>query len=189
MTFQNIVLSFHGCDAALAKRVAAGDEDLRPSRNAYDWLGHGLYFWQDSPARARAWAGAAVKRENTSVKKPGVLGAVIDLGNCLSLTDPQAIHSVRDAHRRYSELAALANVKPARNLGTEMSARFLDCAVFEMLHTMSQSEGRAPYDTVRAFFVEGSEIYPGAGIREQDHVQICVRNPKRILGFFLPRLG
>ena len=28
--------------------------------------------------------------------------------------------------------------------------------------------------------------YPGAAIRQQDHVQICVRNPRQILGCFIP---
>jgi hypothetical protein len=30
-------------------------------------------------------------------------------------------------------------------------------------------------------------LYPGAAVRALDHVQICVRNPARILGYFLPR--
>ena len=31
------------------------------------------------------------------------------------------------------------------------------------------------------------EAYPGAGFRELDHVQVCVRSPRQIIGYFLPR--
>ncbi len=37
------------------------------------------------------------------------------------------------------------------------------------------------------YFVEGEELYPGGAVSALDHVQICVRNPARILGYFLPR--
>ena len=41
-------------------------------------MGHGIYFWEHSPERRR-WAGA----------EGIVVGAVIQLGNCLDLTDLQ----------------------------------------------------------------------------------------------------
>ena len=44
------------------------------------------------------------------------------------------------------------------------------------------------YQTVRGFFVEGQELYEGAGLRHQDHIQLCVRDTACIVGFFLPRL-
>ena len=71
--------------------------------------------------------------------------------------------------------------------GTDFKARYLDWAVFEHLHASREIDGLPPFDTVRGFFVEGSELYPGAGLRDPDHVQICVRNPKCLKGFFLPR--
>jgi|GEM_PF-72246 hypothetical protein len=43
------------------------------------------------------------------------------------------------------------------------------------------------YDSVRGVFWEGEELYPGAGFLEKNHIQICVRNPNCIKGFFLPR--
>ncbi|GBR75667.1 hypothetical protein NO2_0318 [Candidatus Termititenax persephonae] len=43
-----------------------------------------------------------------------------------------------------------------------------------------------PYDTVRGVFWEGQALYPSASFREKNHIQICVRNPERILGYFNP---
>lgn len=51
-----IVVGYHGCDKSLGKRILAGDVGLKPSRNKYDWLGHGAYFWENNYERAWLWA-------------------------------------------------------------------------------------------------------------------------------------
>jgi hypothetical protein len=52
---------------------------------------------------------------------------------------------------------------------------------------LREQEAKLPFDTVRAFFVEGEPLYENAGLRALDHVQIRVRDPARIIGYFLPR--
>jgi hypothetical protein len=47
-----LVLAFHGTDRETAELVVAGKADLIPSTNEYDWLGHGIYFWDNSLSRA-----------------------------------------------------------------------------------------------------------------------------------------
>lgn len=42
------------------------------------------------------------------------------------------------------------------------------------------------FDTVREVFVEGDELYPIAGFKEKNHIQICVRNLNCIKGYFNP---
>ena len=74
-----IVFGYHGTDPAFAERLIRGEvsiADWSPSTNEYDWLGHGIYFWEYAPDRAREWAG-----------KGGVVGAIIRLGECLDLTE------------------------------------------------------------------------------------------------------
>ena len=41
-----------------------------------------------------------------------------------------------------------------------------------------------PYQTVRALFVEGGELYKDAGFHDRTHVQICVIDQHHILGVF-----
>ena len=55
---------------------------MKPSENTYDWLGHGIYFWEHNYQRALEWA-----QQSPKVEHPAVIGAVIDLGYCLNLTD------------------------------------------------------------------------------------------------------
>jgi len=51
-TLPSFVLGFHGCDRRVAERVFAGKSTLKSSENDYDWLGHGVYFWENNPQRA-----------------------------------------------------------------------------------------------------------------------------------------
>ena len=64
--------------------------------------------------------------------------------------------------------------------------RFLDCAVINSVHVMREDEDEPAFDTVRAAFIEGPPLYEDAGFHLETHVQICVRNPQQIIGYFRP---
>src|SRR6266568_4388688 len=77
--FSRLVLGYHGCTPEFADALIHGEVPISAweySANPYDWLGHGIYFWEFAPQRARAWS-----------DQGGVVGAVIQLGTCLDLTD------------------------------------------------------------------------------------------------------
>jgi len=187
MPWSRYILGYHGCDAEVARSITSGKEDLKPSQNKYDWLGHGAYFWEDGYDRALRWAKEQTERSGSKIKKPAVLGAIIDLGSCLDLIQVEFLDLVSDAHNRMLELFDEIEQSPPVNSGPEMRLRNLDCAVFQALHEFRALEKKAPFDTVRAFFVEGTPLCPSSGIRQLDHIQICVRNKKSIVGYFLPR--
>lgn len=53
----SFVLGFHGCDQDVGEAILSGQErHLKWSEKKYDWLGHGIYFWEGNPARALEWA-------------------------------------------------------------------------------------------------------------------------------------
>ena len=56
----NLVIGFHGCDQSVVDKVVAGGENLLASTNDYDWLGNGIYFWENNEARALQWAEQSV---------------------------------------------------------------------------------------------------------------------------------
>ena len=76
MVSHSLVVGYHGCDDAVARKVISLKESLLPSQNPWDWLGHGFYFWEDSPARAVQWAEA----ESIMVKFIHDLGPVVLAG-------------------------------------------------------------------------------------------------------------
>jgi hypothetical protein len=188
MVSRSLVLGYHGCDQLVALKVVNGQAPQFRSINEYDWLGSGLYFWEDSPSRALKWAQEEARVKNGKVKTPAVLGAIIDLGNCLNLIDSEHLELVRAAHQAYLQLCQISGLKPAQNKGKDLRARYLDKAVIETLHRLRQDEKQQPFDSVRAFFVEGEPLYEDAGLHSLDHIQICVRDPRNIVGYFLPRV-
>ena len=154
-----LVLGFHGCDAKVGEDLLAGHHThLRESKNKYDWLGNGIYFWENDPLRALEFAQEGHNKTPNAlgyIEKPFVLGAVIDLGLCLNLMDRKAL----------SELAL----------------------AYEFLRSTHQQPGSVPpYDTVRSAFPEGDELYAGAFFLAKNHIQIAVRNPECIKGYFRP---
>lgn len=188
MITTKFVIGFHGCDAGLARAVINGEADLQAVPKLHPWLGDGVYFWEESPARAWQWAEHGVKTGD--IKQPAVVGAIIELHNCLNLIDPNSFSIVQDAHAHYVGAERARGKVPKKNSGKGTGARYLDCAVLNTVHLMRERDDRHPpaFDTVRAFFTEGDEpIYEGAQLRKHDHVQVCVRTTKCILGYFLPR--
>ena len=64
--------------------------------------------------------------------------------------------------------------------------RNLDCAVIQNLHEELERNEVKPFDSVRAAFIEGDPLYPNAGFHDKNHIQISIRNPICIKGYFLP---
>ena len=94
-----LVLGYHGCDREVGERILGEGGHLRPSENDYDWLGSGIYFWEDNPGRALEWA--AFVRNNPKFSRARirdlfVIGAVIDPGNCLDLLETDSIRIVEE---------------------------------------------------------------------------------------------
>ena len=188
----NLVIGFHGCDQSIAQKVVTGEESLLASTNDYDWLGNGIYFWENNEARALQWAQELSKRKNTSIKNPAVIGAVIDLGYCLDLTDSTYLGELRRAYNAlvdlYKELGKpLPQNTDIGKSTTDRLIRKLDCAVIQTAHKINRDANKHPYDSVKGVFWEGKPLYPNAGFAEKNHIQICVCNPNCIKGYFLPR--
>jgi len=100
------VLGFHGCDRTVAEKVVSGKERLKQSKNDYDGLGNGIYFWENSPARAIEYAKllhSNPARSKTPIKEPSVIGAVIDLGNCLNMLDANSIQILKESYNLLHE--------------------------------------------------------------------------------------
>ena len=68
--------------------------------------------------------------------------------------------------------------------GPDRIVRRLDCAVINYVHDIYGRKKEIPFDAVRAAFVEGQALYDGAGFHARTHIQICVRKPAQIIGYF-----
>lgn len=192
----HFVLGFHGCDRTVAEKVFSGKTELKLSDNDYDWLGNGVYFWENNPERALAFAQRIKQYPKISrgkIETPAVVGAIIDLGHCFNLLDSKFIQLLKVGYNIVSENIRQSGETMPQNTAIDKNGdvlkRCLDCAVIEAVHD-KQDElfkiGKADYkfDTTRGVFIEGEQVYPTAGFRSKNHIQICVRNPACIKGYF-----
>jgi len=181
------VLGFHGTERVIVDRVVnRKDTHLNKSEGRYEWLGHGIYFWENDPQRGLEWAtdGHPTKK----IAKPDVVGAIIDLGLCLDLTTRPALEEVKAAHELLIEAYAKnGQPLPQNRGGADKAMRELDCQVIEMLHAYREVQGLPAYDSVRAPFLEKQSLYAGAEFRAGNHIQICIVKPESsIKGYFRP---
>ena len=194
MIAAGITLGFHGCCRSVGESVLAAERELLPSQNAHDWLGSGIYFWEGDPHRALKWAEFLSKSPSISkhpVSEPFVVGAIIRPGQCLDLSQDVNREIVREAYLGLKRTYDGAGIAMPRNESSgpgdnDLVKRFLDCAVFEFVHQMRESRKSEAFDSIRAAFPEGDPLFEGAKVSEKAHVQICVRNPECILGYFRP---
>jgi hypothetical protein len=115
-----------------------------------------------------------------------VVGAVIDPGICLDLRCRNSQPILKNAYEQLLSRGIIEKRNTVIENGVPLK-RDLDCLVIETAQEMFLSRYNISFDTVIGTFYEGRETYPGAGMREKTHTQICVRNPRCILGYFKPR--
>lgn len=161
-----IVVGYHGTSDDRAARILSTGR-FTPSRNDYDWLGHGIYFWEHAPLRAWQWARQKYRDRAT------VIEAQISLRHCVDLADVRYTMVLRSAYHSLRE--AFAKERKTLPLNRN-KARCLDCLVINYLTSYVLPECQ----TVRAPFLEGDPIYEGSNLFTQSHIQLVVRDDQCI---------
>lgn len=181
--FERIIVGYHGCTEKFARDLLLGKlriSDWQPSTNEWDWLGHGIYFWEHSPTRALRWA---QQQYRTGRQRPAVIGAYIQLGRCFDLLNEGITSLLRETYERLARACAAEGGSLPQNRGSKGKMRELDCLVINTCIRDLGDRG-TEYDTVRGAFLEGEPVYPTAGFCRESHIQVAVRNSACILGVF-----
>jgi len=198
----NLIIGFHGCDRHVRDALLMNPNDYRISQKPFDWLGHGLYFWENNYDRALEWA--TEKKIRGTIEKPAVIGAVLYLGHCCDLLDKRYIQLLAYYFNSMKSRYEISGKKLPQNknlkhdIHQDNILRYLDCAAIEFMHARIFNQvkndiaGKSHstyklFDSTRGVFTEGGPAFEGAGIFEKSHIQICIRNPNCIQGFFMPR--
>jgi hypothetical protein len=183
------VLGYHGCDREVAESLLSG-APFTSSQNDWDWLGHGVYFWEANPLRGLEFARVlqrwrAAHGRLPEIYEPYVIGAVIDLDLCLDLFSSSGVEAIASAYEDFMQYCEAAGLPiPTNTGGADLPYRNLDCAVINHLHSVLARAGLPAFDTVKGPFMEGGTVYPGSGFHRKTHIQICVRNLACIKGVF-----
>lgn len=83
------IIGYHSCDKEIGLKVLNGQTQLNPSKNPWDWLADGIYFWEQNPHRALEYANEVAQGNQFNkikIKTPFVLGAIIQLPTSLLAT-------------------------------------------------------------------------------------------------------
>ncbi|HWK04737.1 MAG TPA: hypothetical protein VNS58_13950 [Puia sp.] len=198
----NLTIGFHGCERSVRDKLLMNPNDYRISQKPYDWLGHGLYFWENNYDRALEWA--TEKKNRGGITEPAVIGAMLSLGYCCDFLDKRYIkllayyfNNMKSKYELFGEeLPKNKDLKHDNH--KDKILRNLDCAAIEFMHAetlyqvkndiaMKGYSNYKTFDSTRGVFTEGGPAFEGAGLFEKSHIQICIRSPNCIQGFFMPR--
>jgi hypothetical protein len=175
--YDRTVVAFHGTRKATADNLVAG-VPFGQSENDDDWLGHGIYFWEYAPQQAWWWAERRYGEQDAAV-----VGALVRLGRCIDLLDPNNAELLVKAHGDL-ELALKSVGQPMKNNAN--THKYRDCAVFNYLFaTLAQSNMEV--ESARAVFVplEAGKglprLWDRSGVFRGAHIQLSVREPNNIL--------
>ena len=167
-----VVYGYHGTTATAAQSIlSATDPTTRfwSSYNREDWLGDGVYFFQDAPERARLWPTLRYP-VHTRGTEAVVIGAKINLERCIDLLD---VSSVALFAGRYSRMVRDFRKKKVALPKNNGPARYFDRELVNFV--VERSKRTVNAQCVRAAFEEGKPLVPGAALRKYSHVQIVVR--------------
>lgn len=162
------VCGYHGTSQRSAPEIIERGFDF--STNDYDWLGTGVYFFQDAPMRAATWA-----RERYP-DSPAVIRSELVLENCLDLLDIAWNPIIRETYAMFVLEYEKAKIPLPRQNPQKSKAHRLDCAFFNYIVEKIFASQNITVGSIRAVFNEGDRIYPNSAIFDRAHVQIVIRD-------------
>ncbi len=158
------VRGYHGTHMSYASDILK--DGFRASENKLDWLGDGIYFFQDSSQRAIDWA----KKLHTV--EWAVVKADISLTGCMDLLDKSWFATLEDAHDLLvARHRALGLKFPTQEDGAHGMDRLVINAAVDILAGKGMN-----IRSVRSIFQEGRPAFPGSALFDRSHIQIAVRD-------------
>lgn len=210
MSHANLVLAYHGCDITLRDDLVSGRTHIKPSSNAYDWLGSGIYLYEADSARAMEHASTVAQHpERLLARNPiatsAVVGVVLDVAVWLDMSTQFALKEFQTAAETCrAGFEAVGKPAPANVAAFDGDEDFLrrafDKAAFDVLHGMradalqkamenndaSRVAQLQPYQAVRSPFMQGQRLANNSGFFAKNHTQIALREIACIRGYFIP---
>lgn len=191
MNHGTLIVAYHGCDATVRDDLVSGKlGTLEFSKNSYDWLGDGIYFFESDAGRAARFASASAnnpekKYSARPIVTPAVVGALLRVSWCLDMTTQEGLSIYKETHSELTQLGITLPVNQQADINDkEVILRNLDRFVINAAAAKAEEDGR-PYEMVRGAFPQGGPIVASSAFRNDSHIQLALRNSSCVLGWFL----
>lgn len=170
------VLGYHGTTLSKATDILANG--WIPSSNPWDWLGDGIYAWENDPKRAWDWA-QQITRDSPD-DEAAIIELTVNLSGCLDLTQIAYRAALQSFAERY--LRSLPFTSQLPSLKQRAKRHDLDCLIVNQYCAFSERQG-VSYSVVRAAFPEGEPLYSvnlgeetlESAFHSLDHIQLAIR--------------
>lgn len=165
------VKAYYAGDEKEIEKFITGQPYIPPSYHRNNWLGYGLYFWENNPIKAEKW--------QLEKGKGAILECDIDTQNLLNLLeDTGNSDSFFDGAEKLSKQfnSKFSNDKSALNFS-------LDCKIFNEYKKVVQGQ----FSGIRMAFYLGESVSKDGNIFRGQHIQIClwdisaIKNPAKYI--------
>ena len=157
------IVGFHATTPEKARAILS-TKKYTSSMSEFNWLGKGVYFWENDLQRAIEWGCNLYTPANTAVIKQ-----TLKLGRCLDLTQRKWLECLKKTYLEVVKEFEKKGEKTPVNRGSDRQLNSL------LLERAKASYG-SNFDTVRCAFSDGDEIGKGSGIFLRSHIQVVVLN-------------
>lgn len=186
------VRAYHGTTLNAALQIADRATPFKLSQNGKDWLGRGIYFYEEDLTRAVKWAYGRVEqlKDTGQTEAPAVIVADLDLTACLDLCSVRWANSLANLanslqvgssqavpmqHGPRLQTAAGQWITIADRefpIGTACD-NHADALLVDALYQQLLDKGE-PVTAKRGAFQCGRQLYTNSYFFDETHVQIAV---------------
>lgn len=165
------IKAYHAGDVEKIEHFLACRQYMASSYSTNNWLGEGLYFWENNPIKAEKWL--------IQKNKGAIMECDIDTENLLNLLEDND-----DSESFFEQAKALSQKHGTILLNNRSSQNFqLDCKIFNEYKKGCLNQ----FSGIRMAFYLGESITKDGNIYTGQHIQIClwdvsaIKNPSKYI--------
>jgi hypothetical protein len=164
------VYGYHGTSHKNAESILRNG--FRSSNSGGDWLGPGVYFWQDAPERAQSWA-KKHHPENPVVIRSSI---IFEESKNMDLLDTFWFPILVKQHKAFLSSFLELDIPIQDKDITKSNLHKLDHEFLNYISCAINEEKPGRVAVIRAAFTEGEPIFDSSAIYDLSHVQIAVKD-------------
>jgi hypothetical protein len=162
------VYGYHGTSRENAESILRNG--FRSSNSGGDWLGAGVYFWQDAPKRALEWAKEKHPESPVVVIRSSIR---FEEGKTMDLLDTDWFPTLIKAYDEF--LLQFNRSVPTQDI-KKSHIHALDHEFLNYISDVINKEKPGKIAVIRAAFTGGKPIFNSSAIHNLSHVQIAVKD-------------